>query len=125
MILVQSPNNNVQPVTAAVNEAGHLVLGGIACPDLAQRFGTPLWVLDEQTVLSAMAAYKRGLTGYPDATVLYAGKAFLCLAMCHLIRREGLGLDVVSLGELHTAGAAGIPAERIYFHGNNKVHRGD
>lgn len=121
MVIVQSPNSKVRPATAQVNEAGHLVLGGIDTVELAARFGTPLWLMDEQTILDAISAYKQGLTSYPgQAQVLYAGKAFLCLAMCHLIARQDIGLDVVSEGELHTAITAGIAAPSIYMHGNNK-----
>lgn len=115
-----SPNINVKPSTAAVNAEGHLVVGGCDTVELAERFGTPLWVLDETTIRQSVAAIRAGLAGYPDSKVLYAGKAFLCLAMCHLIRNLGLGLDVVSAGELYTAGVAGFPAGLIYMHGNNK-----
>lgn len=120
MMLVQSPNSQVRPSSAAVNELGHLTVGGIDTVELAKRFGTPLWVMDEQTMNEAIAAYKQGLDNYPDAKVLYAGKAFLCLAMIHILKRDGLGLDVVSHGELVTAIRGEMPAELIYMHGNNK-----
>ena len=120
MVLVQSPNSKVRPASAAVNEQDHLTIGGVDTVELAEKFGTPLWVMDEQTMLSAIASYKQGLEDYPDSLVLYAGKAFLCLAMCHLVRQQGLGLDVVSEGELHTAIQAKFPAQNIFMHGNNK-----
>lgn len=121
MVLVQSPNHKVRPTSATINQQDHLVLGGCDTVELAEKFGTPLWIMDEQTILSAISAYKQGLAGYPDSLVLYAGKAFLCLAMCHLIKQQGLGLDVVSEGELHTAIEASFPADKIFMHGNNKT----
>ncbi len=89
---------------------------------LAEQFGTPLWVMDEATIAQAANACKAGLvqSQYPDWQVLYAGKAFLCLAMCRLTEQLGLGLDVVSYGELHTAIEAGLAGESVYLHGNNK-----
>lgn len=115
-----SPNIKVRPFTATVNDLGHLVIGGCDSVELAQRFGTPLWVVDEQTIRESVKAVRAGLSEYPTSRILYAGKAFLCLAMCHLIRSVGLGLDVVSPGELYTACSAQFPADMIYMHGNNK-----
>lgn len=120
MMLVQSPNSQVKPSSASVNELGHLTVGGLDVVELAQQYGTPLWIMDEQTMLEAIAAYKHGLEGYHDAHILYAGKAFLCTAMVHLLRQQGLGLDVVSAGELHTAIKGRLPADKIFMHGNNK-----
>jgi diaminopimelate decarboxylase len=120
MVLVSSPNSAIQPVSAKVNKLGHLTVGGVDTVELAKQYGTPLWIMDEETILEAIALYKQGLKNYPDALMLYAGKAFLCSAMCHLIARQDIGLDVVSEGELYTAMKAGIPAEHIYMHGNNK-----
>ncbi len=108
------------PFTANVNDRDHLVVGGCDTVELARRFGTPLWVVDEKTIEQAARAIQSALAGYPRWRVLYAGKAFLCLAICHIIRRLGLGLDVVSPGELYTAAAAEFPADLLYMHGNNK-----
>jgi diaminopimelate decarboxylase len=117
---VHSPNTSIRPVTAQV-EKNHLLIGGCDSVDLAAEFGTPLYVLDRKTIEASISAYRAGLTGYQDdAHILYAGKAFLCTAMCHLLRRLGTGLDVVSQGELLTAMNADFPAELIYMHGNNK-----
>lgn len=122
-MVTESPNSNIRPSSTAVNELGHLVIGGADTVDLAQRFGTPLWIMDEQTMVLAATAYKDGLRDYPDAQVLYAGKAFLCLAMIHFLRQQGLGLDVVSEGELFTAKQAKFPADLIFMHGNNKSEK--
>jgi diaminopimelate decarboxylase len=117
---VISPNTRVQPHSAQINSDDHLVVGGCDTVELASRFGTPLYLLDELTIRKAAEAVKQGLAQYPESRILYAGKAFLCLAMCHLIDDLGLGLDVVSAGELYTARAANFPPELIYMHGNNK-----
>lgn len=107
--------------TIKVNDAGHLEIGGCDAVELAETFGTPLYVLDEATIRRKARAYRETLDRlYPNHLVLYAGKAFLTTAMCRLVDEEGLGLDVVSGGELYTALLAEFPPERIYFHGNNK-----
>lgn len=117
---VVSPNTSIMPVTARVDENGHLLIGDCDTIELAQRFGTPLWVMDEETILQAGRALAEGLSVYPNARGLYAGKAFLCMAMCHLVKQMGMGLDVVSEGEMFTATQAGFPKDLLYVHGNNK-----
>ncbi len=110
------------PGTAAVSESGHLAIGGCDCLALAKEFGTPLYVFDEASLRSKCAEFK-GEFGqrYPDTTVLYACKAFVNKALLLLLKEEGLGLDVVSGGEMGVARAAGFPMHRVYFHGNNKA----
>ncbi len=109
------------PVSAAVNEADHLTIGGLDTTKLARQFGTPLWVVDERTISEAASVCASGLSQYPGKhRLLYAGKAFLCLAMCKMVERLGMGLDVVSEGELFTAKKAGFPLDLTYMHGNNK-----
>ena len=117
-----SPNTNVQPLTASVNASGHLTIGGVDVVDLAEKYGTPLWIVDEKTIVQSVNACKQGLAdaNYPHSRVLYAGKAFLCLAMCQLINNLEIGLDVVSYGELATAMSAHVPPQNVYLHGNNK-----
>lgn len=119
---VVSPNTKLMPVTATVEDE-RLVIGGCDTTELADYFGTPLWIMDYQTIVSAVDALKSGLADYPNSQILYAGKAFLCLAMCHMVKKLGLGLDVVSEGELHTALQAGVPTDNIYLHGNNKSEK--
>jgi len=113
-------NQRVEPLSADINEKNHLTIGGIDTIDLAKQFGTPLWIICEDTVRAATRAVWDGLTDYPNATPSYAGKAFLCLAMAALVKELGFGIDVVSEGELVTALQAGFPADRIFLHGNNK-----
>lgn len=117
---VLSPNTRLMPVTAEVSPEHHLMLGGCDTVKLAERWGTPLWVMDYDTIKASAEALKAGLAVYPGAKALYAGKAFMCLAICRLVRELGLGLDVVSEGELYTALRAGFPKDDIYLHGNNK-----
>lgn len=106
-----------------LNAMGHLTIGGRDTVELAQTYGTPLYVMDENEIRRACASYRESIKKYYGGygMVTYASKAFCCRAMCKIAMEEGIGLDVVSIGELHTAKSVGFPAERIYFHGNNKT----
>ena len=107
--------------TMRINSKQHLEIGGCDTVALAGEFGTPLYVMDEEQVRENCRRYLQTMQKkYPRGKILYAGKAFLVLAMAKLVAEEGLGLDVVSGGELYTALKAGFPAEHLYFHGNNK-----
>ncbi|MDD5127314.1 MAG: diaminopimelate decarboxylase [Dehalococcoidales bacterium] len=109
------------PITADVNAQGHLTLGGCDSVQLAADFGTPLYVFDEKGLRSQCATFKKEFgQRYADTTVLYASKAVALKAILTIAREEGLGLDVVSGGEMDIAQQAGVPMERLYFHGNNK-----
>jgi diaminopimelate decarboxylase len=108
---------DVLPVSARLRSNGHLEVGGADTVELAREFGTPVFVMCEQTFRDRARAYRSAL---PDADVYYAGKAFLCVEMARMVAEEGLGLDVASGGELYTAIQASFPPERIIFHGNNK-----
>lgn len=108
--------------TQAINAQGHLTIGGCDAVDLAREYGTPLYVFDEALIRRNMRAYIDTLARhYGPADVAYAGKAFLCTAMAALAHAEGCALDVSSGGEIYTALAAGVPAARLYYHGNNKA----
>ena len=117
-----SPNRNLTPLTAEVNEANELLVGGCPLADLANRYGTPLYVLDEETLRSGCRAYRQALQRhYPGSALpLFASKAHSSLAMTALMASEHVGLDAVSAGELHTAFNGGMTSPRIVFHGNNK-----
>ena len=108
----------------SVNEKNHLVIGKHDTVELAKRFGTPLYVLDDDLFRKNCREYKCAIDKYygGNGLVLYASKALCCMHTCRLANEEGLGLDVVSGGELYTAVKAGFPVEKIYFHGNNKTH---
>ena len=97
-------------------------IGGLDTVDLAKEYGTPLYVMDENLIRKNCRLYKNAMEKYyGDGLVLYANKAFCSLWTCRLAAEEGLGLDVVSGGELFTAQKAGFPMEKICFHGNNKT----
>lgn len=106
----------------SVNEKNHLVIGKNDTVELAKKFGTPLYVMDEELIRKNCRIYKNAMDKYSNGgTVLYANKAFCTLYTCRIAKEEGLGLDVVSGGELYTALKADFPIEKICFHGNNKT----
>ncbi|GAA4933863.1 diaminopimelate decarboxylase [Streptomyces coeruleoprunus] len=105
------------PASTAHVSPGRLAVGGVPLDEVAEQYGTPVYVLDEQEVRDRCRAYLRD---FPGAEVLYAAKAFLCRAMVHWVAEEGLGLDVCSAGELDLAVVTGFPPERIVLHGNAK-----
>jgi len=108
------------PITAEVKD-NHLFIGGCDSLALAQEFGTPLYVFDEETLRHSCREFRREFSSrYPETRVIYACKALLLRPLVRLLMEEGLGLDVVSGGELALARAAGFPPDRVYFHGNNK-----
>jgi diaminopimelate decarboxylase len=105
-----------------INEKGHLVLGGCDALELAEKFGTPLYVMEEDKIRSVCRELMQSVAGYEGGgKVLYAGKAFMNTAMCRIAGSEGLGLDVVSGGEVYVAGKAGFDLKNAYLHGNNKT----
>ncbi|MCX5404597.1 diaminopimelate decarboxylase [Streptomyces sp. NBC_00335] len=104
--------------TVGRNGDGVVTVGGIEVTRLAEEFGTPAYFLDEEDFRARCRAWAHAFG--PDADVFYAGKAFLSKAVVKWLKEEGLNLDVCSGGELATALAAGMPAGRIAFHGNNK-----
>jgi diaminopimelate decarboxylase len=108
--------------TSRINDKGHLEIGGVDAVELASTYGTPLYVMDEALMRERARGFVEAFrkTGL-KFQVAYASKALCTMAMCRLADEEGLSLDVVSDGELHTALAAGFPAQRIHFHGNNKT----
>ena len=109
--------------TLKINAKGHLEIGGADCVELAENFGTPLYLFDEAQIRKMMRVYRDTLKTYygDNGMVLYASKAFSCKAIYRIADEENIGVDVVSGGELYTALQAGFPAEKIYMHGNNKL----
>ena len=105
------------------NAAGHLTIGGMDTVALAREFGTPAYIMDEDAIRTQCRTYLTAARTHfgPDALPLYASKALCFTGIYKLVAEEGLGVDCVSGGELYTALHAGFPAERIYFHGNNKT----
>ncbi|MBM3119011.1 MAG: diaminopimelate decarboxylase [Chloroflexi bacterium] len=110
------------PLTKEVDSHGHLYIGGCDCVNLAKEYGTPLYVFDEATLRSKCQEFQTEFTKrYPNTLVIYASKAFLNRALAVILKEEGLGLDVVSGGEISVAHSVDFPNEKIYFHGNNKT----
>ena len=108
----------------STNEQGHLTIGGVDALSLAKEYGTPLYVMDEDTIRNACRDFVRSMDEYYDGNgmVTYASKAFSCKEIYRIMKEENMGVDVVSGGELYTALSAGFPAEKIHFHGNNKTY---
>ncbi|MCI6006850.1 diaminopimelate decarboxylase [Oscillospiraceae bacterium LCP25S3_E10] len=106
-----------------VNEKGHLTIGGCDTLELAKEFGTPLYVMDEDTIRNTCKSYVNSIKTHYDGKGLpmYASKALSCKALVQLADSENMGLDVVSGGEIYTAMKANFPPEKIQFHGNNKT----
>ncbi len=107
------------------NERGHLTVGGMDTVELTKKHGTPLYLIDENALRERCRTYRRAAKKCfgEDALPLYASKALCFTEIYRIAAEEGMGIDCVSGGELYTAKKAGFPAERIYFHGNNKTDR--
>ncbi len=116
----ESTNQSIKPVTTKVNEKGNLEIGGCDLVELAEKYGTPLYVLDEVTIRSICKDYKDAFSSYPKINMMYASKALCTLATSAILSKEGFGFDVVSAGEIYTVYKSGAPMEKVLFNGNNK-----
>lgn len=107
-----------------INSNGHLTIGGVDSIDLAKKYGTPMYAIDEDAVRNNCALFRESIKEYYDGNGLcvYASKAFCCKEICKVIAEENCGLDVVSGGEIYTALKAGFPMDKVFFHGNNKTY---
>ena len=113
---------HVFPDTTDTNSAGHLTIGGCDAVELVEQYGTPLYVLDESTLRSRCRQFAGAFAArYSNAQAVYASKAYINPALARIFAEEGLGLDVVSGGELAVAMAGDVPLDKVYFHGNNKT----
>lgn len=122
MMMTKKTDELFAPFGSLAVRNGELIIGGCGANDLAKKYGTPLYVFDVDRAVSTAAAYIGILEKeYPDFTVCYASKAFCCTGIYSFLAPLGVGADVVSGGELYTALKGGMPADRIYFHGNNKT----
>lgn len=116
----ESTNQFLKPVTTKINENGNLEIGGCDTVDLVQKHGTPLYVLDEQTIRSILRDYKDAFSKYPKVNMMYASKALCTMATSAILASEGFGFDVVSAGEMYTVFKAGADMSKVLFNGNNK-----
>ena len=107
----------------SVNEKGRLTFAGYDTVDLAEKYGTPLYLMDEDKIREHVRAYKTAMAEYFPAGSMpeFASKAFSCKQIYRIMAEEGIDIDVVSPGEIYTAAAAGFPIENSFFHGNNKT----
>lgn len=107
----------------SVNEKGHLTFAGYDTVELAEKYGTPLYLMDEDKIREHVRAYKTAMAEYFPAGSMpeFASKAFSCKQIYRIMAEEGIDIDVVSPGEIYTAAAAGFPMENSFFHGNNKT----
>ncbi len=105
-----------------VNENGNIEIGGCDLAKLAEKYGTPAYIMDENCIRENCRKYLNSIKKYYNGNgiALYASKALSCMYMYRIMNEEGMGVDTVSGGEIYTALKAGFPAEKIYFHGNNK-----
>jgi diaminopimelate decarboxylase len=112
---------SILPLSAGVSKKGHIVIGGCDIVELAEKYDTPLYLFDEFTLRSKCQEFKAEFSQrYADTIVIYASKAFLNKALAVILKEEGIGLDVVSAGEISIAKSADFPMDMVYLHGNNK-----
>jgi diaminopimelate decarboxylase len=107
----------------STNAKGRLAIGGVDSVDLAEKYGTPLYVMDETTIRETLREFKDSIEQFYGGCgqVAYASKAFACKEIYRIAKEEQCGIDVVSYGELYTALSVDFPADQIFFHGNNKT----
>lgn len=117
---MNSTNQSLKPLTTKINEAGNLEIGGCDLIGLAEKYGTPLYVLDEETIRKICKDYKNAFKAYPKTNMMYASKALCTMATSAIMSSEGFGFDVVSAGEIYTVYKAGADMSKVLFNGNNK-----
>ena len=102
---------------------GELLFAGVSASYLKEKYGTPLYAMDENKIRSCCKAYKNAVDGFfgNNGRVIYASKACSFKRMCEIVCEEGLDVDCVSVGEIYTCLKAGVPAKKIWFHSNNKT----
>ncbi len=119
---MNSTNQFIKPLTTKKNENGNIEIGGCDLVLLAEKFGTPLYVLDEYTIRSICKDYKKAFSAYDKVNMMYASKALCTMAVSKILDNEGFGFDVVSAGEIYTVYKAGINMAKVLFNGNNKSY---
>ena len=117
-----SINQYIKPITAERKD-GELYIGGISAVELAKKYGTPLYVIDEATLRGIAREYKEAFKDYKNVRMMYASKALCTSAVTKILDEEGFGFDTVSAGEIYTVYKAGVKMEKVLFNGNNKTPR--
>lgn len=119
---MKTANQNIKPITTKVNDNGNIEIGGCDLVELANQYGTPLYIYDEETIRSIAKSYKDAFKDYPKIKMMFASKAFMTKAMCRIMQQENFGLDLCSGGEIFTAKSANFNMENTLFNGNNKTY---
>ena len=117
---MDSTNQFLKPLTTKINNSDNIEIGGCDLVELADKYGTPLYVLDEETIRSICRDYKEAFKSYPKVNMMYASKALCTTATSAIVASEGFGFDVVSAGEIYTVHNAGVDMKKVLFNGNNK-----
>ena len=118
-----SVNQYIKPITTRINEEGNIEIGGCDLVDMAKKYGTPLYVIDEETLRGICRDYKEAFKDYPNIKMMYASKALCTSAIARILDEEGFGFDVVSAGEIYTVYKSGVDMSKVLFNGNNKTKK--
>lgn len=119
---MNSTNQSLKPITTKINQAGNLEIGGCDLVELAEKYGTPLYVLDEETIRAVCRDYKNAFKAYDKVNMMFASKALCSMASSAIAASEGFGFDVVSAGEIYTVYKSGADMSKVLFNGNNKSY---
>ena len=119
---MRTANQDIRPITRNINEKGNIEIGGCDLVELANTYGTPLYIYDEATIRSITKSYKDAFKDYPNIKMMFASKAFMTKAICKIMEQEGFGLDLCSGGEIYTAKSSGFDMSKTMFNGNNKTY---
>ncbi len=118
--MTNSANQSQKPLTTKINSCGNIEIGGCDLVELVEKYDTPLYVVDEKTLRTICADYKKAFEKYPKTNIMYASKALCTSAISAILNEEGLGFDTVSAGEIYTIYKAGADMSKVLFNGNNK-----
>lgn len=118
--MANSANQSQKPLTTKINSLGNIEIGGCDLVELAEKYGTPLYVIDENTLRTICKDYKKAFEKYPKTNIMYASKALCTSAVSKILADEGLGFDTVSGGEIYTVYKSGADMNKVLFNGNNK-----
>ena len=120
--MTSSTNQFLKPLTTQTNSKGNLEIGGCDVVELAEKYSTPLYVVDEKTLRSICQDYKKAFAKYPKTNMMYASKALCTSAIATILANEGFGFDTVSGGEIYTVYKSGVDMTKVLFNGNNKSY---
>ena len=118
-----SVNQSLKPITTKINDKGNLTIGGCDLTDLAKKYGTPLYIIDEATLRGICRDYKNAFKNYKNIKMMYASKALCTSAITRILDEEEFGFDTVSAGEIYTVYKSGVDMSKVLFNGNNKTRK--